>query len=421
MDASEGGERAVLACIAPPPGGWGVNEELAELEELARGAGAEPVAAVLQRHARYHPGTLFGSGKVEEITAAVAAESAAVVLCNRDLSPRQQLRLEEAVGCTVIDRTRLILDIFARRARSHEGRLQVELAQLRYLLPRLIGLGRDMSRTGGGIGTRGPGETRLETDRRRVRRRIAALESEIADVAATREVQRGGRRRAGMPLVALVGYTNAGKSTLHRALSGSDVLVADQLFATLDPTTRAMALPDGRTALLSDTVGFVHDLPHDLVAAFSATLEEVRQADLLLAVVDQSHPQCGEQLETVRRVLEEIGAGGLPRLLVWNKADRGAAAGPAAPGPEPAVAVSALHGDGLPALRKRVAELLPDPRREVAALLPFGSEGLVDAIRRSGGLLSLQYEPDGIRIAARCSPALAAAVASRSEEPPPPP
>ncbi len=421
MDAPAAFERAVLACIAPPPGGWGIDEELAELEELARGAGAEPVAAVLQRHSRYHAGTLFGTGKVEEITAAVAAEAAKVVLCNRDLSPRQQLRLEEAVGCTVVDRTRLILDIFASRARSREGRLQVELAQLRYLLPRLIGLGRDMSRTGGGIGTRGPGETRLETDRRRVRQRIAALEREIADVAVTREVQRGGRRRSGLPLVALVGYTNAGKSTLHRALSGSDVLVADQLFATLDPTTRAMPLPDGRTALLSDTVGFVHDLPHDLVAAFSATLEEVRQADLLLAVVDQSHPQSAEQLETVRRVLEQIGAGAVPRMLVWNKADREAAPGAALPGPEPAVAVSALHGAGLPALRGRIADLLPDARREVAALLPFGSEGLVDAIRRSGGLVSLRYEPGGIRIAARCSPALAAAVASRAEEAPPPP
>ncbi len=424
MAASVGapGERAVLACIAGPPGGWSLDDEMAELEELARGAGAEPAAAVIQRQPKYHSATLFGKGKVEEIAAAVAAEAATVVLCSRNLSPRQQLHLQEAVSCKVIDRTRLILDIFAARARSREGRLQVELAQLLYLLPRLTGLGRDLSRTGGGIGTRGPGETQLETDRRRVRTRIAALRREIAEVAATREVQRGGRRRHGMPLVALVGYTNAGKSTLHRALCGSDVFVADQLFATLDPTTRQMGLPGGRAALLTDTVGFVHDLPHDLVAAFSATLEEIRQADLLLEVVDQSHPRAAEQRDTVDAVLGELGAADLPRIVVWNKADRPHAAG-LAPDPwegaasVPAVRVSALRGDGLDALRTLMAARLPDARQEVAALLPFGSEALVEAVRRQGDLLSLAYEAGGIRISARCAPQLAARLTAAAAVP----
>ena len=408
----EGAERAVLACIAGPPGGWRLDDELAELEELARGAGAEPVAAVLQRSARYSAATLFGKGKVEEIAAAVAAEHASTVLCSRNLSPRQQLRLEEACSCKVIDRTRLILDIFASRAQSREGRLQVELAQRLYLLPRLTGLGRDLSRTGGGIGTRGPGETKLEADRRHVRARIAALEREIAEVAATRDVQRGGRRRRGQSLVALVGYTNAGKSTLHRALCASEVLVADKLFATLDPTTRLLPLPGQREALLTDTVGFVHDLPHDLVAAFSATLEEVRQADLLLEVVDQSHPRAAEQLATVDDVLQQLGAASLPRLLVWNKADRPPAEGLPTSRDQPEVRVSALHGAGIDELRRMIADALPDARQEVRTVLPFGSEPLLDAVRRGGELLEVEYAGEGIHILARCGPALLARVAA---------
>lgn len=409
-------ERAVLACIAGPRGSWRLDDELAELEELARGAGAEPCAAVLQHHARYNPATLFGKGKVEEMAAAVLAERAETVLVSHDLSPRQQLRLEEAVQCKVIDRTRLILDIFARRARSREGRLQVELAQLLYLLPRLVGLGRDLSRTGGGIGTRGPGETKLEADRRHVRVRIAALQREIGDVAATRTVQRGGRRRGGLPLVALVGYTNAGKSTLHRALCASDVLVADQLFATLDPTTRQMELPEHRQALLTDTVGFVHNLPHTLVAAFSATLEEIRQADLLLQVVDQSHERAAEQLATVEDVLRQLDAAEIPRILVWNKCDRPQSPDLPPAGGAPQVQVSALHGEGVAALRAQIARSLPDPRLELALRLPFGSEGLLDAVRRDGELLALEYAADGIRVRARCAPVLAARLTAAARD-----
>jgi GTP-binding protein HflX len=404
-------ERAVLACIAGPPGGWAIEDELAELEELARSAGAEPVAAVLQRHRHYEPATLFTRGKVEELAAAVRAEVADLVLVGCDLSPRQQLHLEEALGCRVIDRTRLILDIFACRAKSREGKLQVELAQLCYLLPRLVGLGRELSRTGGGIGTRGPGETKLETDRRKVRARIAALRRQLAEVAATRQVQRTGRRRVGLPLVALVGYTNAGKSTLHRALCGSDVLVADQMFATLDPTTRVLPLPANRRALLTDTVGFVHDLPSDLVAAFSATLEEVRSADLLLEVVDQSHPRQGEQRAAVEAQLRHLGAAGIPRILVWNKCDLPPAedAGPvgAVRTDLAQVRISARTGQGLEELRALIAAHLPEDRVEVRALLPYGAESLVHAVRRNGHVEELTYHEAGIALVARCSPALA--------------
>lgn len=413
----------MLACIAGPAGSWDIDEDLDELSELARSAGVEPVAAVLQRHGRYDPATLFTSGKVEELAAAIAASGAETVLCNRDLSPRQQDRLEEALGAHVIDRTRLILDIFACRARSREGRIQVELAQWLYLLPRLSGLGRELSRTGGGVGVgrRGPGETKLQSDRRRVRARIATLKTQLAQVAASRQVRRRGRRRGGLPLVALVGYTNAGKSTLHGALCAADTLVADALFATLDPTTRLCPLPGNRRALLTDTVGFIHDLPPSLVAAFSATLEEVRDADLLLEVVDRSHPRHEEQRSAVEAVLRALDAAEIPRVLVWNKCDlpaaEPAALPPGAPEPRrdlPEVHVSASAGAGLAALRALIGLHLPDERREVRASLPLDAQGLLAAIRREGELLSVEYGPGGMEVVARCAPDLAARVAAVS-------
>ena len=411
-------ERAVLACIAGPSDGWGLDEELSELEELARSAGADPVAAVLQRHRHYHSATLFGSGKVEELAAAVAASDADTVLCNRNLSPRQQLALEDALHCKVIDRTRLILDIFAARAQSREGRVQVELAQCLYLLPRLDGLGRELSRTGGGIGTRGPGETKLESDRRRVRARIAALRAQIAHLGTTRGLHRNARRRSSLPVVALVGYTNAGKSTLHQRLCTSDAHVADQMFATLDPSTRAAHLPDNRQALVVDTVGFVHDLPHALIAAFSATLDEVRQADLLVEVVDQSHPRQYEQRIAVAKVLSELKAETLPRILVWNKTDR-----PAAPDADlreaadvPQVRVSALTGDGIDALRSVIARVLDDPRRPVRVHLPLEAGELVAAVRAQGELTHLEYGADGIELEARCPAALASRLEAAAAE-----
>ncbi len=413
-------ERAVLACIAGPSGSWAVEDDLAELTELGRSAGADPVAAVLQRHGRYDPATLFSSGKVEEIGLAAAAADADMVLCNRDLSPRQQERLEDALGRNVIDRTRLILDIFATRARSREGRIQVELAQWLYLLPRLGGLGRELSRTGGGVGVgrRGPGETKLQSDRRRVRARISTLQADLAEVAASRQVRRRGRRRGGLPLIALVGYTNAGKSTLHRALCASDVLVADALFATLDPTTRLLDLPGNHQALMTDTVGFIHDLPHSLVAAFSATLEEVCDADLLLEVVDGSHARRHEQRSAVERVLGELGAANIPRILIWNKSDLtpvDAALSAAADRPTPRVGLPEVHlssrtGAGLDELRALISLTLPDDRQEVRALLPHAAQSLLHVIRRDGEMLSIDYEPQGVHIVARCSPGLAARV-----------
>lgn len=408
-------ERAILTGMPGPAGAWALDDDMAELAELARSAGAEVLGTVLQRQRRIDPRTCFPSGKVAELAEAVRAHTADLVLCNCGLSPRQQLHLEEALAVRVIDRTRLILDIFARRAQSHEGRIQVELAQLLYLLPRLIGLGREMSRTGGGIGTRGPGETQLETDRRRVRARIAALRRQLEGVAASRAVQRSGRLRQGLPQVALVGYTNAGKSTLHRALAGAGAHVADQLFATLDPTTRAMDLPGNQRALLTDTVGFVHDLPHDLVAAFSATLEEVTRADLLLEVVDRHHPQRWEQCAAVERVLNDLGAAALPRIVVWNKADLppedgslGSGQLGAPPQDLPQVDVSALAGQGLDRLRALIAAQLGQARRTVAVLLPFSAEGLLSAVHRRGEVRRLNYLPDGIDLEAVCPPELAA-------------
>ena len=408
-------ERAVLAGIPGGRGAWELEDDIAELGELVRSAGAQPVATVLQRQRRLDPATLFTSGKVAELGDAVRAAEADLVLCNCGLSPRQQLRLEEALSVRVVDRTRLILDIFASRARSHEGRIQVELAQMLYLLPRLTGLGREMSRTGGGIGTRGPGETKLETDRRRVRARIAALRHQLEGVASARQVQRQGRRRGGLPLIALVGYTNAGKSTLHQALAGAGAHVADQLFATLDPTTRAMTLPGHGRALLTDTVGFVHNLPPDLVASFAATLEEVTEADLLLEVVDRSHPRHWEQCAAVEDVLRDLGAAGLPRIVVWNKVDLPAAdASPAlsataAPPPDlPRVEVAATTGQGLDALRTLIADRVQPPRRPVTVLLPFAAEGLLAAVRAQGTITALDYLPEGIALEAECPPDLAA-------------
>lgn len=453
-------ERAVLAVIHGP--GWPVADDAAELAELARSAGAVVTETIFQTRGRYDPSTLFSSGKVEEIERAIASHAAGLVLCNRDLSPRQQMHLEKATKAKVIDRTRLILDIFARRARSREGRIQVELAQCLYLLPRLGGLVEELDRTGGGIGTRGPGETQLDADRRRVRARIAALKNQLSGVSHTRALHRRARPDD-VPLVALVGYTNAGKSTLHRALTGSDVLIADALFATLDPTTRLLSLPENRRALLSDTVGFIHDLPPHLVAAFRATLEEVTQADLLLEVVDASDPRCWEQRAAVSGVLEHLDALRIPRLLVWNKvdlpwpgsqpatmahadADRtdaettlegsgdldvsaptpgrgnarptperarseesgGGGGGPALGSELPAVSVSALHGSGLDALRSMIVEHLPSPRVSVHVQLPFEAEALVAAVRRDAQVLDVSYGEHGITLLARCTPSMAA-------------
>jgi GTP-binding protein HflX len=364
---SEPQERALLVGIAA--GGTARSRTEASLEELgllAQAAGASVVGSVIQERPRRDPATLIGRGKVSDVTRLSEERDANLLVFDEELSPAQQRNLEDAVGRKTLDRTQLILDIFAKRARTREGRLQVELAQLDYLLPRLTGRGTLLSRLGGGIGTRGPGETKLETDRRRIRQRIQAVRREIEKVRRERRTRRVGRQRTATPVVALVGYTNAGKSTLFSALTRAETRSSAQLFMTLDPLVRRARLGPARDILVVDTVGFIQKLPHGLVDAFRATLEEVVEADLLLHVADGSAEDVEEREQAVEAVLREIGAGEKPRLLVFNKSDRTPPARAASlrasrPG---SLSVSARTGEGLPALRNELLsrlELVPRP------------------------------------------------------------
>jgi GTP-binding protein HflX len=367
---------------------------LEELALLAGSAGARVVGALLQERARRDSATLIGRGKVEEVRQRADEGEADVVLFDGDLSPAQQRNLEQALGRKTLDRTQLILDIFARRARTREGRLQVELAQLDYLLPRLAGKGVLLSRLGGGIGTRGPGETKLETDRRRIRQRIQSVRREIEHVRRERSTRRLARGRRDMPVAALVGYTNAGKSTLFNALTRGSAVVSDQLFMTLDPLVRKVRLGPGREMLLVDTVGFIQKLPHSLVAAFRATLEEVAEADLLLHVVDASAPGVEEREGAVESVLREIGAGERPRLLVLNKADgtpreRLQALQAARPG---SARVSATTGDGLEGLLAMAASRLDMEPRRVRLRFAAGDRRGVSGVYSAGRVLGHEVE-----------------------------
>jgi len=393
-------ERAVLVGV-----GRGMDDsDLDELAALADSAGAETVSRIVQTRGDPDPATFVGKGKLQEIHDAVHRGRADVVILDRELSPGQLRNLEERLGTKVIDRTALILDIFALHARSREGKAQVELAQLNYLLPRLRGWGEALSRAGGGIGTRfGGGETKLETDRQHIRRRITKLRKDIKDLARTRDVKRGARERSGIPQIAIAGYTNAGKSTLMRALTRADVVIANQLFATLDPTTRRIELPNGRSATLSDTVGFVGKLPHDLVEAFRSTLEEVSLADLVLHVADASSPDLDGQVRAVRSVLADIGAGDLPEALALNKADLVSpaeldAATSRFPGGVP---VSALTGEGLESLLSVVERALPRPPVELRALIPYDREDLVARLYRDADVLETERTDDGTIVHAR--------------------
>ena len=343
-------ERALLVTVdLHKRGEWTAEERSRELGELARSAGAKVVREEIVRRHDICPASFIGSGKAEELSGFCKAESVNIVVFNNDLTGTQARNLTDMLGVKTIDRTQLILDIFAKRARSNEGKVQVELAQLMYLMPRLSGKGTELSRQGGGIGTSGPGEQKLEVDRRRIRARIFALEKDLEGLRKRREMMRKRRERFAIPMIAIVGYTNAGKSTLLNALTGADVMVRDKLFATLDPTVRKFRMPSGQETLFVDTVGFLSDLPHHLIEAFKATLEEVTNSNLILHLVDASHPKAIEQSRAADKVLEEIGAAGKPIIIVLNKIDKVA-------GPDTiarlkahfkeAVAISALKREG---------------------------------------------------------------------------
>ncbi|MGA0155879.1 MAG: GTPase HflX [Candidatus Limnocylindrus sp.] len=388
-------ERAFLIAVESGTDlGWPAIDSLEELASLARTAGAEIVGAEWQQRRHADPDTYIGSGKARELIAAKAETGFTLLIADDELSPTQQRGLEEVLEVKVIDRSRLILDIFAMHARTHEGRLQVELAQLEYQLPRLTRLWTHLSRTGGGIGTRGPGESQLETDRRLIRDRISLMKARVDQVRRSRETGAKARTAGGVPTVAIVGYTNAGKSTLLNSLVGStEVLAEDRLFATLDPTSRRLKLPSGAHAVLTDTVGFIHKLPHQLVDAFRATLEEVERADLLLEVIDASDRHWAEHRATVQAVLTELNVDEKPRIAVANKCDRPNAALLI----DGAIKVSATTGEGIPALRVELEAILQRQGVAVDLELPYGVVGEVEAIRARTGI-QIAYEDSVLHV-----------------------
>lgn len=385
-------QRAILA--AADCGEWDAEVSINELEELAKSAGAEVVAKVIQQRAEYDRATVIGRGKLEEIKELAEAENVDILIFDHELTAANIRNLEEATGLGVIDRTMLILDIFAARAQSRAGRLQVELAQYKYRLPRLEGMGKNLSRLGGGIGTRGPGESKLESDRRHIRRRIETLEHKLDELAANRELIRSRRKKDGIVTAAIVGYTNAGKSTLLNRLTNAGVLSEDKLFATLDPTARALELPDGRSIMLVDTVGFVRRLPHHLVEAFKSTLEETVQADLLLNVCDISNGEADSQTEVTRELLESLGADKIPMLNVLNKCDLIEGSLPICT--DDCVLISAKTGAGIEEMLKKIAKMLAPTQIRINMLIPYSEGGLLGEIRSSGRVFSEEFTPEGV-------------------------
>ncbi|HBB61111.1 MAG TPA: GTPase HflX [Lachnospiraceae bacterium] len=393
-------ERAILFAIT-----WGKEEEtqisLRELRALAETAGAVTVTSLVQPRELPDPGTYLGRGKLEELREMTVLMDATTVICDDELSPAQMKNLEEELGCKVCDRTLLILDIFAGRARTSEGKIQVELAQLRYRQSRLAGLGKSLSRLGGGIGTRGPGEKKLEMDRRLIADRISALKKELELVKRHRDVLRKGRLKSGRKTAAIVGYTNAGKSTLLNVLTDAGVLEEDALFATLDPTTRALTLPGGSEVLLTDTVGFIRKLPHLLIDAFRSTLEEAALADILIHVVDASSPYAEQQMEIVYQTLRELGAEGKPVITLFNKQDlvteekhlhdfRA----------DYAIPVSVRHREGLDRFLEILEQVVRKGQILVERVLPYQNAGIIAQIRQTGQILEEEYLADGIRVRA---------------------
>lgn len=381
--------------IAVDTGEYDCDISLDELEELAETAGAEVVGRMSQKRDKPDSGTFLGSGRLEELGDFCKNNEVDLVIADSELAPAQLRNIEKATEVRVIDRTTLILDIFAERARSNEGKLQVELAQLRYSLPRLMGQGTKLSRLGGGIGTRGPGETKLESDRRHIRRRIKALEDEFDALEKRRSLARARREKDGVETVVIVGYTNAGKSTLMNTLTEAGVLAQDKLFATLDPTSRALVLPDGRRVMLIDTVGFIRRLPHHLVEAFKSTLEEAVCAKVILNVCDASDPECAEHLKVTNDLLEELGCSGKPIIPVFNKCDLPQAdeAAMRLPG---AVNISALEGKGLDELLDAVAKALPPTRAKAKLLIPYSDGAAAAALRKDGVISAEDYRADGL-------------------------
>ena len=401
MDAQP--ECAVLVGVETPSSGEEVplKDSLEELRGLAASAGARVIGVFSQNSGRVHTATLVGSGKVAEVRAFAEEHKPDLVIFDNDLTPAQQRNLESALNLRVVDRTQLILDIFSQRAQSREGKLQVELAQLEYLLPRLTRLWSHLSRIAGGIGTRGPGETQLEVDRRRIRERIARLKRRLDGVAKTRRLQRKDRQSIPYPTVALVGYTNSGKSTLMNRLTRADVLVANKLFATLDPRTRALRLPNGETVMLVDTVGFINKIPHSLMDAFKATLEEIHQADLLLCVMDPMSPLAEQQFAIVGSVLDDIGAAETPRLIVPNKTDV-AESLPIYPpnGHEGLCPISARTGAGIENLLETIGNLLDRGKQQIHLTLPQSETVIIPFLRARARVLAEEYGEDDVRITA---------------------
>jgi GTP-binding protein HflX len=415
-------ERVVLVGVWTEGSAQDADNSLAELALLAETAGSQVLDAIYQRRTRPDPATYIGRGKVDGLREIVQATGADTVICDGELAPSQLRNLEDRLKVKVVDRTALILDIFAQHAKSREGQAQVELAQLNYMKQRLRGWGGNLSRQaggrvgadGGGIGGRGPGETKIETDRRRINTKIAKLRRELKDMKGTRDTKRAERRRHHIPSVSIAGYTNAGKSSLLNRLTDAGVLVEDALFATLDPTTRRTTTADGRIYTMSDTVGFVRHLPHQLVEAFRSTLEEVADSDLILHVVDGSHPDPEGQLSAVREVFAEIGASEVPELVVINKADL---ADPMVlarlQAREPhSVVVSARTGEGIDKALAAVEAELPRPDVEFEALLPYARGDLIDRLHRHGEIDTLEHTPDGTRVAGRANPDLAGELAT---------
>lgn len=402
-------EKVVLVGVWTQGSALDAENSLKELAALAETAGSQVMEALIQRRDKPDSATFIGSGKVKEVREAVVATGADTVVCDGELSPAQLRTLEQKVKVKVIDRTALILDIFAQHAKSREGKAQVELAQMSYMLPRLRGWGESLSRQAGGIGGRGPGETKIETDRRRINDKMSKLRREIKEMKISRDTKRNERRRKNIPSVAIAGYTNAGKSSLLNRLTGADVLVENALFATLDPTVRKTQSADGRIYTFVDTVGFVRHLPHQLVEAFKSTLEEVSESDLIVHVVDGSHPDPQEQLRAVRQVINEIGGGEIMEIIAINKADVSA--------PEVlmnllrnesnAYAISARTGYGVDTLVKAIEVALPKPKVEINAVIPFSRGDLVSAVHEQGEIISEEYLPEGTKIHAMVGGALA--------------